>query len=205
MKKVAIIDYDMGNTDSVRRAIEECGGTPTITSQSSEIRQASYIILPGVGAFADGMKNIKERQLDKILYEQVIEKKVPFLGICLGMQLLADKGLEGGETQGLGWIQGEVKRLQSFDPKERIPHMGWNEVIIQRPSAFFKDFPLQKDFYFVHSYHLVCEEENDILARTPYCGSFVAAVGRKNIYGVQFHPEKSQKFGLKLIQNFLML
>ena len=205
MKNVAIIDYDMGNIDSVVRAVEECGGNALIASQPDDFERVNYIILPGVGSFTDGMKNIFEKRLDKTLYEQVIKKGVPFLGICLGMQLLADKGWEGGETQGLGWIRGEVKRLKPFDPKERIPHIGWDDVVIKNPSILFKDFHAIKDFYFVHSFHLICTNQEDILATTPYCSNFISAIGRNNIFGVQFHPEKSQKAGFQLLRNFLSI
>jgi imidazole glycerol-phosphate synthase subunit HisH len=205
MKKVAIVDYDMGNIDSVVRAVEECGGDPFIASHDEDFKQAGYIILPGVGSFSIGMNNIRQRQLDRALHEQVIERGVPFLGICLGMQLLADKGWEGGETEGLGWITGEVRRLEPLEKNTRIPHMGWNEVFIKRSCPLFENFPGVKDFYFVHSYHLCCDDEEQVLANTPYCGDFVSAVGKDNIYGVQFHPEKSQKTGFRVLQNFLML
>lgn len=203
MMKVAIIDYGMGNLDSVARAVEECGGDPLITDQGRDIERASYIILPGVGAFADGMRNIRERGLDHVLGEHVVEKGVPFLGICLGMQLMATRGKEGGDTNGLGWVDGEVRRLEPIESGTRIPHVGWNEVIFVQASPLFDGIPSGKDFYFVHSYHLVCSREEDILARTPYCGGFVSAVGKGNILGVQFHPEKSQRVGFQLIRNFL--
>ena len=203
MEKVAIIDYGMGNLDSVAHAVEECGGVPMITSQPGDLELVNRIILPGVGAFAMGMQHIHERGLIEILGEQVIGKGVPFLGICLGMQILATKGYEGGETKGLGWIEGEVKRFESRTCNERIPHIGWNEVVFAKPSALFTDIPSGKDFYFVHSYHLVCSNEQDIIAHTNYCGSFISAVRKKNIFGVQFHPEKSQRAGFQVIKNFL--
>ena len=204
MKKVAIIDYGMGNLDSVARAVEECGGTPLITGQAMELEGANYIILPGVGAFHMGMHNIRERGLDLVLVEQVIGKKIPFLGVCLGMQLLATTGWEVEETRGLGWIDGEVKRLEPEGQDVRIPHMGWNEVIFTRASPLFEGIPSGKDFYFVHSYHLSCGNGRDVIARTPYCGDFVSAVERDNIFGVQFHPEKSQRIGFQVIKNFLV-
>lgn len=205
MKKVAVVDYGMGNLDSVTRAVEECGGNPVITNKARDLEVANHIILPGVGAFATGMRNIHERGLGELLAAQVIEKGIPFLGICLGMQLLATKGWEGEETSGLGWIEGEVKRLQPDDQDVRIPHVGWNEVIFTQSSPLFRDIPSGKDYYFVHSYRLFCRHERDVIARTPYCGGFVSAVGRDNVFGVQFHPEKSQRLGFQVIRNFLAL
>ncbi|GIK39316.1 MAG: imidazole glycerol phosphate synthase subunit HisH 1 [Chloroflexota bacterium] len=205
MNTVAIIDYGMCNLDSVARAIEECGGSPLVTDQAKDIEQANRIILPGVGAFPDAMRNIKQRGLDEILPEQVIGKQIPFLGICLGMQLLATKGWEVEETAGLGWIEGEVRRLQSLDQETRIPHIGWNEVNFTHDSPLFRNIPASKDFYFVHSYHVCCANEAEVLARTPYCGEFISGVERGWIFGVQFHPEKSQRLGFQVLKNFLSL
>lgn len=205
MKRVAIVEYGMGNLDSVARAVEECGGTPVMTNEARGLAAASYIVLPGVGAFARGIGNIRERGLDEGLYKHVIEQGVPFLGICLGMQLLATKGWEGEETNGLGWIEGEVKRLEPLNRNERIPHVGWNEVVFTQVSPLFDGISSSKDFYFVHSYHFSCRKEHEVLSRTPYCGSFVSAVGRNHIFGVQFHPEKSRRPGLQVIKNFLTM
>ena len=203
MKTVAIVDYGMGNVDSVARAVQECGGDPIVTCEASVFENAAAIILPGVGAFPTGMRNLRDRGLETVLKEQVLAVGIPFLGICLGMQLLATKGWEGEETKGLGWIEGEVKRLEPDRPDIRIPHVGWNEVVLTQPSSLFEEIPSGKDFYFVHSYHFACSQSKDEFARTPYCGSFVSAIRRANILGVQFHPAKSQKFGLKLLKNFL--
>ncbi len=205
MKRVAIVNYGMGNLDSVARAVEECGGHPVITSDHHEFETASYIILPGVGAFADGMKNIRQRGLDEILTDQVIEKGIPCLGLCLGMQLLASTGDEGGGADGLGWIDGEVRRLEPPEIGIRIPHAGWNEVRYRRDSPLFSAILEGSDFYFVHSYHFKPRKLDDVLAVTPYCGEFVSVVGRANIFGVQFHPEKSQRVGFQLIRNFLAI
>jgi glutamine amidotransferase len=205
MKKVAIIDYGMGNLDSVARAIEECRGEPVITSKAEDLKQSNYIILPGVGAFGDGMRNIRDLGLDRTIREEVLQKEIPFLGICLGMQLLASRGHEGGETAGLDLIPGEVVRFEPDGPGVKIPHIGWNEVVFERPHSLFRDIPSEEDFYFVHSYHFVCKNREDILSLTPYCGNFVSAVNRKNVIGVQFHPEKSLQLGLKLLSNFLSL
>jgi len=203
MSLVAIVDYDMGNVDSVARAVEESGVRACITSEASVFEEATAIILPGVGSFGDGMDNIKKRGLVDILEKQVFENKVPFLGICLGMQLLAQKGYEGGEHAGLGWIDGEIIRLEPKGESLRIPHIGWNEVNYVKEDPFFNNIESGKDFYFVHSYYFHCQNSANILATTPYCGEFVCAVKRDNIYGVQFHPEKSQKTGQQLLKNFL--
>ncbi|MBM3145925.1 MAG: imidazole glycerol phosphate synthase subunit HisH [Chloroflexi bacterium] len=203
--RVAIIDYGMCNLDSVRRAVEECGGDPVITDQARDIETANRIILPGVGSFSEAMGNVKNRSLDEILSEQVFNFQIPFLGICLGMQLLAKKGWEGSETAGLGWIHGEVRKLAPTNPEERIPHIGWNEVVFSRPSPLFRNLPSGKDFYFVHSYYLDCNDDQEVIARTPYCGGFVSAVQRDWIFGVQFHPEKSQHLGFQVLRTFLSI
>jgi len=205
MRRVAIVDYGMSNLDSVARAVEECGGTPSIASRPKDLPGADLIILPGVGAFPDGIRNLRERAFAEALHERVIERGAPFLGICLGMQLLAARGLEGEPIDGLGWIEGDVRRLTPGDSRERVPHVGWNEVIPSRDSRLLRGIPLDADFYFVHSYHLDCGNQADVVARTPYAGSFVSVVERPPVYGVQFHPEKSQKLGFAVLKNFLTL
>jgi imidazole glycerol-phosphate synthase subunit HisH len=203
MNTITIIDYGMCNLDSVSRAVEECGGQPVVTDQQREIELASHIILPGVGAFPEAMQNIKQRSLDQILREQVLDKKIPLLGICLGMQLLASKGLEFTETKGLDLIPGTVECFDTSKEEIRIPHVGWNEVYPTRPSDLFDGIPSGKDFYFVHSYHFCPSDDADILATTPYGTGFVSAVQRGLVYGIQFHPEKSQRMGFALLKNFL--
>lgn len=205
MNKVAIIDYGLGNLDSVYRAVEECGGFPTITNEQSVIEKANRIILPGVGSFSTAMQNIKKLSLDKIIYDEAILHNIPLLGICLGMQLLAIKSTEGGETAGLGLIDFEVFRFKPTDKDTRIPHIGWNNVIFKKDSILFKGLPSGIDYYFVHSYYAICKKEENIIAVTPYCGEFVSAVENELIFGVQFHPEKSQKNGFQLIKNFLSI
>jgi imidazole glycerol-phosphate synthase subunit HisH len=205
MKKVAIIDYGMGNLDSVARAVEVCGGSSVVTCDPADIREANYIILPGVGSFPEAMRNLRDKGIDLIIKEEVVGKRIPFLGICLGMQLLATMGYEGEPCKGLGLISGEVKKFVPDSADIKIPHVGWNEVIFDKPSALFNNIPSGKDFYFVHSYHLVCKDREDVLTRTPYCGDFVSSVFRDNVIGVQFHPEKSMQVGLKLLGNFLSM
>lgn len=202
MSHVAIVDYGMCNLDSVARAVEECGGVPVVTDWADDLRSADRVILPGVGAFPDGMQNLRERGLDAVLQEQAA-KGVPLLGICLGMQLLATEGLEGTRTAGLCLIKGAVQRLESNGEAIRIPHIGWNEVDLVRSSPLFDGIGSGRDFYFVHSYALVCDESTDVVARTAYGAGFVAAVQSGSVLGVQFHPEKSQKLGLHLLRNFL--
>jgi glutamine amidotransferase len=203
MTCAVVVDYGIGNVDSVARAVEECGARVVVSAREEDLAAATHVILPGVGAFGDGMRNLKARGLDSILREQVIVGGIPFLGICLGMQLMATRGLEHGVTEGLGWIDGEVRRLEPTPEDTRIPHIGWSGVEPARPSALLTGVAPGRDFYFVHSYHLVCKDESDVLARTSYCGGFVSAVGRGRIYGVQFHPEKSQKAGFAVLRNFL--
>lgn len=205
MIMVAIVDYGMGNVDSVRRAVEECGRRAVVTDDPAEIERASHIILPGVGAFPDAMRKLTDRRLDGVLEEQVRAEGAPFLGICLGMQLLATTGNEGGTTKGLGWLDGEVIRLEATEVDRRIPHVGWNEVVGVPGSSLLDGIPAGADFYFVHSYHFRCAAPSDALATTPYCGGFTSVVGRRNVHGVQFHPEKSQRHGLRLLQNFLAM
>ncbi len=205
MKTVAIVDYGMGNLDSVARAVERCRATPLVSGDPVDLGRASSIILPGVGAFADGMTELQARSLDSALRWEVLENRVPLLGICLGMQLLASKGFEGGETDGLGLIAGEVRRLEPDGPATRIPHVGWNEVEILRNCPIFEAVPSGKDFYFVHSFHFVCEQSETAVARTRYCGGFVSGIRQDSVFGVQFHPEKSQKPGLAVLGNFLAM
>ena len=205
MKTVAIIDYGMCNLDSVARAVEECGGTPLVTNNIHDLEIATHIILPGVGAFPDAMNQLCQLSMDTALREQVLENKIPFLGICLGMQVMATKGTEGEETDGLGLIEGTVKRLKPESHDTRIPHIGWNEVHYMRSSPLFEGISTGKDFYFVHSYHFCCSDENNIVARTPYCGGLTSVISKGNAFGTQFHPEKSQKVGFQLLENFISI
>ncbi len=204
MSKVSIIDYGMGNLGSLRRSLEECGADVTIIENPDQLKTASKIILPGVGAFGDGMKNLRERSWVKAIREAV-ESEIPMLGICLGMQMMASKGFEGEECEGLNLIPGEVKRFVETSAQERIPHVGWNEIHQTVSHPLFEKIPNASDFYFVHSYHFIPQNSEHILSKTPYCGNFVSCVGSKNVMGVQFHPEKSSKVGFQLLRNFLEL
>ena len=204
-KKVAIIDYGMCNLDSIRRAVQECGGDPVVTDRERDVRNSAYVILPGVGAFPNAMENLRLRHLPEILNEHVVSQEVPFLGICLGMQLMASKSNEIRETEGLGWIEGEVRRMQPTSKAERIPHIGWNEVDVVSENPLLKEIPSGSDFYFVHSFHFHTTRREDVVATTAYAGGFVSAVNRNWLFGVQFHPEKSQRLGFQLLRNFLDL
>ncbi len=205
MNRVAIVDYGLCNLDSIARAVEECGGRTRVTKDPRDLVDADSIILPGVGSYGDAMANLRENRLDQAMTERVRGDGVPFLGICLGMQLMAAKGVEGRGAEGLGWIDGEVRRLEPASRAERVPHVGWNEVEPAAHAPLFDGIAPGSDFYFVHSYHLDAAEADDVQGRTPYCNGFVSAVGRDNFFGVQFHPEKSQKAGFRLLANFLDL
>jgi glutamine amidotransferase len=202
MNRVAIVDYGLSNLDSVARAVQECGADPVVTTSPNDLAVVTRIILPGVGVFAEGMRHLRELGYENALQEQVIGRHVPFLGICLGMQFMASSGSEGGETRGLGWIDGKVVRFTPTGNDVRIPHVGWNEVV-HSADGLFRDVPNRADFYFVHSYHLHASHDCNVAARTPYCGGFVSAVRRDLIFGTQFHPEKSQRLGFQVLRNFL--
>ncbi|MFQ9532530.1 MAG: imidazole glycerol phosphate synthase subunit HisH [Roseburia intestinalis] len=203
--ETAIIDYGMGNLLSVQRAFEKCGSDAVIIDNPLELRDAEHIVLPGVGAFPDAMDNLRKNGWIEELNRAVLEKETPILGICLGMQLLADKGYEVRECDGLGYIPGEIVRFTQTQEKERIPHVGWNEILKREDSPLFDGIADGTNYYFVHSYHFQVANEENIATVTPYCGEFVSSVVKDNIVGTQFHPEKSQKAGFKLIKNFLSM
>jgi len=197
---IVIIDYKMGNLKSVEKAFAKVGADVIISNDSQIIKNASKIVLPGVGAFKDGMKYLKELGLIDVLHKEVLQNKKPFLGICLGMQLIAKKSYENGKTEGLGWIDGIVVKFDSSNLK--VPHVGWNNVTYKKENVLFKDIPNSSDFYFVHSYHFTSLEDA-VTSSTDYGDDFVSSLQKENIFAVQFHPEKSQKVGLKFLENFV--
>ena len=200
---IAIIDYNMGNVRSVANAFEAIGCEVKITNQPVDIEKATHIVLPGVGAFGEGMKNLKGLGLMDILSDQIVKKGKPFLGICLGMQLLAEKGFEFGECQGLGWIGGDVIQLNSGHFP--LPHVGWNNLENVFSCAILDRLSKGSDFYFVHSFHFRTKASENTKATCLYGEEFAAVVNHKNMFGVQFHPEKSQKAGKVLLENFAKL
>jgi imidazole glycerol phosphate synthase, glutamine amidotransferase subunit len=212
MSLVTIIDYGAGNLHSAAKAFERManglgGITVEVTSDPERVRVADRIMLPGVGAFADCKAGLDAvAGMVEVLEERVVRGGVPFLGVCVGMQLMASEGREKVVTPGLGWIAGAVQKITPTDPALKIPHMGWNTISITRPHPLFAGIPDGPDglhAYFVHSYHLVTEGTDTLLATTDYGGQVTACVGRDNMFGTQFHPEKSQALGLRLIENFL--
>lgn len=200
---ITIIDYGLGNLRSLLGALEKISVPCRVSSDLDEISSSAKLILPGVGAFGDGIKNLKERHQFELLNQLVLEKKIPILGICLGAQLLAELSYEFGEHTGFGWIDAKVRLLKP-NGELRVPHVGWNELTQTKDSVLFRDIPDQALFYFVHSFHIDCTSLTDVTGRCDYGGSFVAAFERANIFGVQFHPEKSQQHGLTLLRNFAL-
>jgi len=198
---IKIIDYGMGNIQSVKNAFELFNSKVEIISDPSNIKNADGIILPGVGAFSNAVKNLKERKLIEPLKEAVINKKVPLLGICLGMQLLADKSEERGNNEGLSFISGEIRKIPHKEGL-RLPHVGWNEVTIKKKEPLFKNIIDKGSFYFVHSYRFECDDEF-VVATTNYGQKINAVVRKENIFGIQFHPERSQRKGLHMLANFI--
>jgi len=201
--RVAIVNYGMGNLASVRRAFEDIGSDAYIADRPAAIGNANRLVLPGVGAFSDGMQSLRENGWVDGLRATVLEKKLPLLGICLGMQMLASRSYEGGVTEGLDLVPGEVRRLDTLGCDLRIPHVGWNEVRFRTSDAIGDRIPDGSDFYFVHSYGLVPEHEEHLLATAPYGCDVTAVVRNGNVFGCQFHPEKSSRAGRQLLRNFM--
>jgi glutamine amidotransferase len=196
---VTIIDYGMGNTGSVMNALRFLGTDSVISRDKEEIEKSSHIILPGVGAFGDAIESLRTTGLVEILNKEVLEKKKPFLGICLGMQLIAEIGEEGGINNGLGWIRGKVRKINS---NMRLPHIGWNDISWEDKNDLSVGLD-SNSFYFVHSYCFWPNEIGNVIGWCEYGERFPVAVKSGNIFGVQFHPEKSQKSGLRILENFL--
>jgi glutamine amidotransferase len=200
-----IVDYGMGNLQSIKKKLQRIGVTAKISSDPVKIYSASKLFLPGVGHFSKAIHNLKLLHLYDALNEAVLVKKTPVLGICLGLQLMA-KHSEEGNVEGFGWFDADVIRFNINDPlKHKVPHMGWNSVNSIKKSALFEGIPESQEFYFAHSYHLKANNNEDVLATTDYEFSFVSALEKDNIFGVQFHPEKSHDVGEKLLSNFLKL
>lgn len=200
---ISVIDYGAGNVGSVIRMIEKVGGKAQRISTATELDAAKIVVLPGVGAFDYGMTQLAEKGLIEALNEAALVRRIPILGICLGMQLMCKRSDEG-VMPGLGWIDAEVKKFE-FDQATRlpIPHMGWNTLDLKRENDLLNNELERTRYYFVHSYRVSCNDLEDIVATTDYGGSFVSAFARDNLFGAQFHPEKSHRFGMALIKNFL--
>jgi len=203
---IAVVDYGMGNLRSVTKALERVGGDVTITSDPQEVARAAKVVLPGVGAFQDAMRNLQSRGLDAAVSEAISSGK-QFLGICLGLQLLFETSCEDGVHRGLGVLSGEVVRFEPDEsrPEMKIPQIGWNKVEFAAAPPHFTGIPSGTYFYFVHSYYAVPEESCVVAGKTEYLPRFASAVWRDNVFACQFHPEKSQRWGLKILENFVRL
>ncbi len=201
---IAIVDYQMGNLRSVQKALEHVGAQAVITDDPNKIAEARKVILPGVGAFGDAMRELQARHLPAPIVDSIQSGK-PFLGICLGLQLLFERGFEGEEHTGLGVLAGDVVRFPAH-PDLKVPHMGWNQVCAQKPDCrLLAGIAPNAYFYFVHSYYVRPSDESTVWLTADYGQPFCAAVWRDNLYATQFHPEKSQHDGLKLLENFAQL
>ena len=201
---ITVIDYGMGNLWSVLSALRYLGCNPTVSSDPNEITCAGSLVLPGVGSFRKAVDTLRQTGLDQAILDAVQTKGVKILGICLGMQLMC-RSSEEGELPGLGWFDADVKLIKLQEETNlKVPHMGWNTIDIKKPNALF-DAEGEQRFYFVHSYHVVCNDPSDVIATTHHGYDWTAAFSNQNIYGVQFHPEKSHRFGMELIKRFLKL
>lgn len=200
--KITVVDYGLGNLGSVAKMLKKVGANYSVSNSKEDILSADKLILPGVGSFDKGIQELKSRGYFDIIKHKVTEENTPILGICLGMQLLSKESEEGTE-KGFGFIDAKVKYFNfSEDQSLKVPHMGWNVVDIKKRDSIFSGIDSEQRFYFVHSYAVACKEERDVLATTKYGDVFVSAFQKDNIFGVQFHPEKSHKFGINLFKNF---
>lgn len=206
MDKIVIIDYGLGNLSSVANMVNHVGGSCMVTSSVDDISNATKLILPGVGAFDKGMEQLNTSGIREALDEAVLQRKIPILGICLGMQLMA-KSSEEGQLPGLGWLDADVKKFSFSDGMNlKIPHMGWNLISIRKETPLFTYGDEQEQrFYFVHSYYVKANRQEDVLCETKYGAVFCSAFARENIMGVQFHPEKSHKFGMSLMKKYIQI
>ena len=198
---ITIVNYGLGNLGSIVNMLKKIGLQSSIANDPKELEKADKIILPGVGAFDTGMRNLKDKGWMDILDAKVFGEKVPTLGICLGMQLMT-KGSEEGKLPGLGWVDAETKKFNFQDNQLKIPHMGWNLFNVRKDSHLIKDDGSEKRFYFVHSYFVSASKPEDVLLECNYDSLFCAAFERNNLMGVQFHPEKSHRYGMELLRNF---
>lgn len=199
---IVVIDYNLGNLKSVAAAVERIAEKPIISNNRADIEKADKLILPGVGAFRDGMQNLRRLEIIEPLEEAVRNGK-PVLGICLGFQLMAKESFEFGRHQGLGWLNASVCKIETRDNNLPIPHVGWNDLVQTKQSILFEGIPGDALFYYVHSFYVDCEDKGIVLGECDYGMRFAAAVQYKNIYATQFHPEKSQYYGLVLLKNFI--
>lgn len=205
MNTVVIVDYRMGNTGSVKRKLDKLGAQSIISSSPEDIMVATKIILPGIGHFQKAVQNLKELKLWDVLNHEVLINKKPVLGICLGMQLMA-KHSEEGNTDGMGWFDADVVRFHVTDKlRHKIPHTGWNQIAFSKDNILNSNIPNSSEFYFVHAYYIKCNTTSDILHETEYEFKFTSAIQKDNIYGVQYHPEKSHDVGEQLLKNFIAL
>ena len=201
---IAIIDYGMGNLRSVQKALEAVGADARVSSEAPVILGADAVVLPGVGAFKDCMDNLEKLGLIEVVQKSIQSGK-PFLGICLGLQLLFEESIEFGTVKGLGILPGKVMRFHLDDPTLKVPHMGWNTVNVCKPSPLFDSIDAHPYYYFVHSYYVVPEESGIVATTTDYGGEFVSGIQHDNVHAFQFHPEKSQKQGLAMLEKFARL
>jgi len=207
---ITIIDYGSGNLRSAAKALEAAASNTNldlkivVTSNPEVIKKSNKVILPGQGSFKDSYLGIKKISgLEDVLYEIVLVKKKPIFGICVGMQLFAKIGYESQETKGFGWIDGAVRKINNINKTLKLPHMGWNQIEFKKDFALFSGLENKSHMYFVHSYELTTKQKDCIVATTSYGNQIIVAVAQENIFGTQFHPEKSQKNGLKILENFL--
>jgi glutamine amidotransferase len=202
---IVIVDYGVGNPTSIKNMLKKAGSESIISADAGEISAATKLIIPGVGAFDTGITNLTSAPYFEIFKIKIQNEKTPVLCICLGFQLLMDAS-EEGTLPGLGWVKGKVTKFRSANMQNgslKVPHMGWSDVHFKKDSALIKDMPQDSRFYFVHSYHVECDDAADELISSAYGYPFTAGVQKDNIFGVQFHPEKSHKYGLKLFENFI--